>query len=314
MDQFFGGGTYFIMSSPLEIQFMDLVFKNPIIMASGTFGFGREYAEIYNIEKLGGLVSKGLTMHPRPGNSGVRVWETVSGMMNSVGLENPGMEAFIERELPFMKSLDLVHIINISGSTLKDYIQACERISKENVDMIELNISCPNIKDIDTPFAIKESTTRKVVKETRKTVQVPLMVKLSPDAENIVKIARICEEEGADAVSLVNTFRAFAIDIHKRKKVFDNTYAGLSGPCIKPIALRMVHEVSTNIKIPVMGIGGIMTYQDVLEFLMAGARAIQIGTANFINPRVGEQIIHDLENYLVNHHISNISEIIGIVH
>jgi len=302
------------MGKLLEIQFADIIFKNPIVMASGTFGFGREYAEIYDIEKLGGLVSKGLTLHSRSGNPAIRVWETASGMINSVGLENPGIDAFIKNELPSMKSLNLVPIINISGLTLKDYIQACEKISNENVDMIELNISCPNIKENGIPFGIRESTTREVVRETRKVVQGPLMVKLSPDAENIVKIARICEEEGADAVSLVNTFKAFAIDIHKRKKVFDNTYAGLSGPCIKPIALRMVHEVSTNIKIPIMGIGGIMTYQDVLEFLLAGARAIQIGTANFINPRVGEEIIRDLENYLLNHQISNVSEIIGIVH
>lgn len=302
------------MSKLLEIQFLDIIFKNPIIMASGTFGFGREYAEIYDIEKLGGLVSKGLTLHPRSGNTGIRVWETASGMMNSVGLENPGIDAFIKNELPFMKSLQLVSIINISGSTLKDYIQACERISNEHVDMIELNISCPNIKESGIPFSIKESTTREVVRETRKVVQVPLMVKLSPDAENIVNIAQTCEEEGADAVSLVNTFKAFAIDVHKKASVFENTYAGLSGPCIKPIALRMVHEVSNNISIPVMGIGGMMTYQDVLEFLMAGAQAIQIGTANFINPKIGEDIINDLENYLVSHHISNISEIIGMVH
>ncbi len=300
------------MNKLLEIRFADIFFKNPVIMASGTFGFGREYAEIYNIEKLGGLVSKGLTLHPRPGNSGIRVWETASGIMNSVGLENPGVDAFIKNELPYMKSLDLVHIINISGSTLEDYIQSCEKISQENVDMIELNISCPNIREGGIPFGIKESTTRKVVREVRKVTRVPLMVKLSPDAENIIRIARTCEQEGADAVSLVNTFKAFAVDIRKRARVFENTYAGLSGPCIKPVALRMVHEVSTDITIPVMGIGGIMTCQDVLEFLMSGARAVQIGTANFINPRIGEDILYDLENYLAHHHMSNISEIIGI--
>ena len=302
------------MSSPLEVRFLDIVLKNPIIMASGTFGFGREYAEIYNIQKLGGLISKGLTLHPRLGNPGIRVWETSSGMMNSVGLENPGIDAFIQRELPFMKKLDMVHIINISGSTLDDYVHASEKISNEGVDMIELNISCPNIKESGAPFGIKESTTRQVVKETRKVVKVPLMVKLSPDAENIVKTAQVCEEEGADAVSLVNTFKSLAIDIHERKRIFNNLYAGLSGPCIKPIALRMVHEVAKNITIPVMGIGGIMTYRDVLEFLMAGASAVQIGTANFINPKVGEIIIRELEKYLTNHNIPNISEIMGIVH
>jgi len=282
-------------------------------MASGTFGFGREYAKIYDIEKLGGIVSKGLTLYPRNGNRGIRVWETSSGMLNSVGLENPGIQAFIKNELPFMKSLNLAHIINISGTSLDEYVKACDIISRQKVDMIELNISCPNIKENNLPFGIKETTTREVVKETRKVVKVPLMVKLSPDADDITRIAKICEEEGADAISLINTFKAFAININEKKKIFENTYAGLSGPCIKPIALRMVHEVAKQVKIPVIGIGGIVNFQDVLEFLMAGARAVQIGTANFINPKVGEIIIKDLENYLINNNISDISDIIGII-
>jgi len=301
------------MSGLLDINFLEINLKNPIIMASGTFGFGREYAEIYDIQKLGGIVSKGLTLNPRSGNQGIRVWETSSGMMNSVGLENPGIQTFIKNELPFMQSLDLAHIINISGTNLEDYVKACYKISREKVDMIELNISCPNVQENSVPFGVKETTTREVVKEVKKVVKVPLMVKLSPDADDIIRIARICEEEGADAISLINTFKAFAININEKKKIFENTYAGLSGPCIKPIALRMVHEVAKQVKIPVMGIGGIVDYQDVLEFLMAGARAVQIGTANFINPKVGEIIIKDLENYLISNDISNISEIIGIV-
>jgi dihydroorotate dehydrogenase (NAD+) catalytic subunit len=299
--------------SLLEINLLDIHLKNPIIMASGTFGFGREYAKIYDIEKLGGIVSKGLTLYPRNGNRGIRVWETSSGMLNSVGLENPGIQAFIKNELPFMKSLNLAHIINISGTSLDEYVKACDIISRQKVDMIELNISCPNIKENNLPFGIKETTTREVVKETRKVVKVPLMVKLSPDADDITRIAKICEEEGADAISLINTFKAFAININEKKKIFENTYAGLSGPCIKPIALRMVHEVAKQVKIPVIGIGGIVNFQDVLEFLMAGARAVQIGTANFINPKVGEIIIKDLENYLINNNISDISDIIGII-
>lgn len=282
-------------------------------MASGTFGFGREYSEIYDIEKLGGIVSKGLTLYPRNGNQGIRVWETSSGMLNSVGLENPGIQNFIKNELSYMQSLNVAHIINISGTSLDDYVKACDKISRQNVDMIELNISCPNIKENNLPFGIKETTTREVVKETRKVVKIPLMVKLSPDADDITRIARICEEEGADAISLINTFKAFAINVNEKKKIFENTYAGLSGPCIKPIALRMVHEVAKQVKIPVIGIGGIVDYQDVLEFLMAGARAVQIGTANFLNPRVGEIIIKDLENYLKSNNVSNISDIIGII-
>ena len=301
------------MSGLLNINFLEMNFKNPIIMASGTFGFGREYAEIYDIEKLGGIVSKGLTLNPRRGNQGIRVWETSSGMMNSVGLENPGIQAFIKNELPFMQSLNLAYIINISGTNLEDYVKACHKISRKKVDMIELNISCPNVEENNIPFGIKETTTREVVKEVRKVVKVPLMVKLSPDADDIITIAKICEEEGADAISLINTFKAFAININEKKNIFKNTYAGLSGPCIKQIALRMVHEVAKQVTIPIMGIGGIVNYQDVLEFLMAGARSVQIGTANFINPKVGEIIIKDLENYLISNDISNISEIIGIV-
>lgn len=301
------------MSGLLDINLLGIHLKNPIIMASGTFGFGREYSEIYDIEKLGGIVSKGLTLYPRNGNQGIRVWETSSGMLNSVGLENPGIQNFIKNELPYMQSLNVAHIINISGTSLDDYVKACDKISRQNVDMIELNISCPNIKENNLPFGIKETTTREVVKETRKVVKIPLMVKLSPDADDITRIARICEEEGADAISLINTFKAFAINVNEKKKIFENTYAGLSGPCIKPIALRMVHEVAKQVKIPVIGIGGIVDYQDVLEFLMAGARAVQIGTANFLNPRVGEIIIKDLENYLKSNNVSNISDIIGII-
>jgi dihydroorotate dehydrogenase (NAD+) catalytic subunit len=301
------------VSGLLDINLLGIHLKNPIIMASGTFGFGREYSEIYDIEKLGGIVSKGLTLYPRNGNQGIRVWETSSGMLNSVGLENPGIQNFIKNELPYMQSLNVAHIINISGTSLDDYVKACDKISRQNVDMIELNISCPNIKENNLPFGIKETTTREVVKETRKVVKIPLMVKLSPDADDITRIARICEEEGADAISLINTFKAFAINVNEKKKIFENTYAGLSGPCIKPIALRMVHEVAKQVKIPVIGIGGIVDYQDVLEFLMAGARAVQIGTANFLNPRVGEIIIKDLENYLKSNNVSNISDIIGII-
>ncbi|MDD4343815.1 MAG: dihydroorotate dehydrogenase [Eubacteriales bacterium] len=301
------------MNNPLQLPFLNFLLKNPLFMASGTFGFGREYAGLYDIEKLGGIVSKGLTLQPRTGNTGIRVWETASGMMNSVGLENPGIEQFIQKELPYMKSLNLVHVINISGSSLNDYISACEKISLEKVDIIELNISCPNIKENNIPFGIKENTTREVVKETRKVITCPLMVKLSPDADDVVRIAQACQEEGADAVSLINTVRSLAIDVRQKRNVFENTYAGLSGPCIKPIALRMVHEVSHNISIPVMGIGGIISAHDVLEFLMAGAQAVQIGTANFINPYIGEKILKDLYNYLEMNSISNIKEIIGII-
>ena len=255
----------------MNVKFKDLNFKNPVIMASGTFGFGREYNEIYDIEKLGGISSKGLTLNQKDGNNGMRVFETPSGMMNSVGLENPGVQGFIDKELSFFSDLDLVRIVNLGGGTLDDYIKGAELLRGKDIDVIELNISCPNVKAGGMAFGIKNEVAREVVREVRKVVDKPLVIKLSPNAEDIVGMARVCEEEGADGVSLVNTFKALAIDINKRKPVFDNVYAGLSGPAIKPIALRMVNEVSKNIEIPVWGMGGITNVNDAIEFLMAGS-------------------------------------------
>ena len=267
----------------LGVKFGNIDFKNPVVMASGTFGFGKEYNEIYDIQKLGGISSKGLTLEKRDGNKGMRVWETPSGMMNSVGLENPSVQGFIDNELKFFKGLNLVRIANLGGGTLDDYVKGAELLNNQSIDMIELNISCPNVKAGGMAFGIKNEVAREVVRAVRKVTDLPLVVKLSPNAEDIVGMAKVCEEEGADGISLVNTFKAMAIDIHKRKPVFENIYAGLSGPAIKPIALRMVHEVCKNVSIPVMGMGGITTAQDAIEFIMAGATCIQVGTANFIN-------------------------------
>lgn len=297
----------------LEVKIGNITFKNPIIMASGTFGFGKEYNEIYDINKLGGISSKGLTLEKRTGNTGMRVWETPSGMMNSVGLENPGVQGFIDNELEFFKSLDTVKIVNLGGATLEDYVEGAKLLNDKEIDMIELNISCPNVKAGGMAFGIKDDVAREVVRAARKVTTLPLIVKLSPNAEDIVSMAKVCEEEGADAVSLVNTFKAMAIDIKRRKPVFENVYAGLSGPAIKPIALRMVHEVSKNVSIPVIGMGGIMNANDVIEFIMAGASCVQLGTVNFINPRIGEQIINDLENFMIENNIKNIDEIKGVI-
>ena len=297
----------------LEVKIGNITFKNPIIMASGTFGFGKEYNEIYDINKLGGISSKGLTLEKRTGNTGMRVWETPSGMMNSVGLENPGVQGFIDNELEFFKSLDTVKIVNLGGATLEDYVEGAKLLNDKEIDMIELNISCPNVKAGGMAFGIKDEVAREVVRAVRKVTTLPLIVKLSPNAEDIVSMAKVCEEEGADAVSLVNTFKAMAIDIKRRKPVFENVYAGLSGSAIKPIALRMVHEVSKNVSIPVIGMGGIMNANDVIEFIMAGASCVQLGTVNFINPRIGEQIINDLENFMIENNIKNIDEIKGVI-
>ncbi|CEN80418.1 dihydroorotate dehydrogenase [Paraclostridium sordellii] len=297
----------------LNVKFGNIEFKNPLIMASGTFGFGKEYAEIYDIEKLGGISSKGLTLEKRDGNKGIRVFETPSGMMNSVGLENPGVKGFIENELQFFKDIDTVRIANLGGGTLDDYIKGVELLNDQPIDMIELNISCPNVKAGGMAFGIKNEVAREVVRAVRAKTKLPLIVKLSPNAEDIIGMAKVCEEEGADGISLVNTFKAMAIDINKKKPVFENVYAGLSGPAIKPIALRMVHEVCKAVNIPVMGMGGITTWQDAIEFIMAGATCIQVGTANFINPRIGIDIIEGIKNYMKEEGINSLDEIRGIV-
>lgn len=297
----------------LNVKFGNIDFKNPLVMASGTFGFGKEYNEIYDIQKLGGISSKGLTLNKRDGNSGMRVCETPSGMMNSVGLENPGVQGFIDNELQFFKELDLVRIANVGGGTLDDYIKGVQLLNDQPIDMIELNISCPNVKAGGMAFGIKNEVAREVVREVRSVTNLPLVIKLSPNAEDIIGMAQVCEEEGANGVSLVNTFKAMAIDIHKRKPVFENVYAGLSGPAIKPIALRMVHEVCKNISIPVMGMGGITTAQDAIEFIMAGSTCIQVGTANFINPKIGLEIIDGIEAFMLKEGIKSLDEIRGIL-
>ncbi|KTD86508.1 dihydroorotate dehydrogenase [Paenibacillus etheri] len=298
-------------------------FKNPIVMASGTFGFGREYGKLYDVSLLGGISGKGLTLHPKAGNPGTRVYETASGMLNSVGLENPGVAAFLEKECPYWETLDTARLVNLGGGTLEDYVLGAEMIQRDAdlrsslgklaVDMIELNISCPNVKEGGIAFGIKTSEAQKVVQAVRNATKLPLAVKLSPGAENIVEMAQMCEEEGVDAVSLINTISGMKIDVRRRSNVFNNLYAGLSGPAIKPVALRMVHQVAQNISIPVIGMGGITTATDIIEFIMAGASVIQVGTYNFMNLRAGSQLVEELEQFMVQENIQSLDEIRGII-
>ena len=297
----------------LRVNLCGFELKNPIIMASGTFGFGKEYGEIYDISLLGGISSKGLTLIAKPGNEGMRVHETPSGMMNSVGLENPGVQGFIDRELDDFSKLDTCRIVNLGGGCEDDYVEGARLLDDKDFDIVELNISCPNVKHGGMAFGIKSEVARVVVRSVRKATKKPLIVKLSPNAEDIVEMAKVCQEEGADGISLVNTFKAMAIDIHKRRPVFNNVTAGLSGPAIKPIALRMVYEVCQAVTIPVVGMGGIMTAEDVIEFIMAGATCIQIGTANFTNPRIGQDIIADLNRFMDENGIKSLDEIRGII-
>lgn len=297
----------------LKVKTMGMEFKNPILTASGTFGFGEEFSEIYNLSLLGGICSKGLTLNPKSGNKGIRVWETPMGLINSIGLQNPGVDKFILEELPKMKSYNTKVIANLGGNTTEEYLIGIEKLNLTDIDIIELNISCPNVKSGGMAFGIKCDVANEIVSKVRKVCEKPLMVKLSPNAENIAEMAIACEEGGADAISLINTIKSMAIDIKKRKAVFDNVYAGLSGPCVKPIALRMVHEVYKAVKIPVCGLGGIMTASDAIEFIMAGATLVQIGTANFIKPDIAVDIIKELSEFMDKEGINSLDEIRGIV-
>lgn len=297
----------------LDVNICGVKLKNPVIAASGTFGFGQEYAQFYDVSRLGGICSKGLTLNQKEGNDGIRVFETRGGMMNSVGLQNPGVDHFIKYELAEMQKIDTAIIANLGGGTIEDYIKGIEMLNNTDIDMIELNISCPNVKHGGMALGIKSEIAYEAVKEVKSVCKKPLMVKLSPNAEDIVDMASRCCEAGADALSLVNTFKGMAIDIKKRKPVFNNITAGLSGPAIKPIALRMVYEVSKAVNIPVVGLGGISSWQDAVEFIMAGAYAVQVGTANFIKPDICIDIINGIEKYMKDQNVKSLDEIRGII-
>ena len=283
----------------LSVTIAGVKLRNPVIAASGTFGYGREYEGLLDIAGLGGICTKGITLNPRPGNQGVRIYETPSGMMNSIGLENPGIPAFIETELPGLRKLGPVIIANLSGSTVSEYVNGARLLGDSEVDMIELNISCPNVKSGGMTFGLEPETAASLTRQVRKAAsKKPLMVKLSPNAPDITAVAQACVNAGADAISLINTFKAIVIDINARKPVFENISAGLSGPCIRPIALRMVWELYDKVKVPIIGLGGIACASDALEFLLAGAAAIQVGSATFAHPPAMNEIIAGIKTYM----------------
>lgn len=287
--------------------------KNPLIGASGTFGFGEEYAPFYDPALIGAISTKGLTLNPRPGNEGIRIVETPSGIMNSIGLENPGVDTFIEEILPVMRKRDTVIMANLGGHSLDDYLIAAEKLDGADIDMIELNISCPNVKSGGMAFGLHCQDAAAITKEVKKKTRHPVIVKLSPNGDNVADLAKACEEAGADGISLVNTFQALAIDVKNKKPMFDNVYAGLSGPAIFPIALRMVREASRAVKIPVVGIGGIASAEDVLAMIMAGAQAVEIGTMNLIEPGIMARLIGELEEYMKEEGIESFDAIRGII-
>lgn len=299
------------MSENLSIKIGSLQLKNPVILASGTCGYGIEMVDFIDLNLLGAVVVKGLTIEPRLGNPYPRAIETASGMLNAVGLQNIGVKNFIADVYPKLKSFSTHFIVNINGNTIEDYIKLAEILSETDIPAIEVNISCPNVKAGGMAFGVSCEMASLVVSNVRRTWSRTMIVKLSPNVSNISEIARSVEEAGADAISLVNTFLAMSIDIHSKKPKLSTITGGLSGPAIKPIALRMVWETAKTVKIPVIGIGGIMNAEDAIEFLLAGASAIQIGTANFINPRASIEVIRGIENYLLLHSHQNISEIIG---
>ena len=291
-----------------------LEMKNPVMTASGTFGYGIEFADLVNLEEIGGIIVKGTTLHPREGNDYPRMAETASGMLNCVGLQNKGVDYFCKHIYPEIKDLKTNVIVNVSGSSPEDYAECARRIDElENIPAIELNISCPNVKQGGMAFGVTCEGAKTVVEAVRKAYHKTLIVKLSPNVTSIADIAKAVEDAGADAVSLINTLMGMAIDIERRRPKLSISTGGLSGPAVKPVAVRCVWQVAKAVRIPVIGLGGIMNTEDAIEFLMAGASAIEIGTANFIDPSVSEKVAHGINDWLDKHGCKSVSEIIGTV-
>lgn len=301
----------------LQTKFLGVDFKNPIVTSSGCFGFGLEYRDYFDPNVLGGIVVKGFTMEPRDGNYGTRIAETPGGMLNCVGLENPGIDYFETHILKDMKEAGITTniIANINGKTVEEYIEIAKRVEKiKEVDIIELNISCPNVKDGGMAFGANPEVAGRVTREVRKVTTKPLVVKLSPNVTDIAYIAKVVEENGADAVSLINTLLGMAIDLKTKKPLLGNTFGGFSGPAVKPVALRMVYQVYKAVNIPIVGMGGISSTEDALEFIMAGASMVSLGTGIFFNPVLPVEVAEGLQKYCEENNIENINELVGIAH
>jgi len=297
----------------LKVNIAGVTLNNPVITASGTFGFGREYGEYFDLNKLGAICVKGLTFTPRQGNPPPRIAETPAGILNSVGLQNPGVQYFIKHELPFLKQYQAKIIANISGNTIDEYCKMAEILSDSDVDFTEMNISCPNVKAGGVAFGTDAKTVYDITRQVKKCCQKPLIVKLSPNVTDIQEIAKSAEAAGADALSLINTLLGMAIDIHTRRPILRNNVGGLSGPAVKPIAVRMVWQVSSVVQIPIIGMGGIMSGEDAVEFMLACASAVAVGTANFIDPLASVKVLDGLEKYLLSNNINDVNDIIGKV-
>jgi len=302
-----------IRNPDLSVRIGNIKLKNPVIVASGTFGFGEEYEDFFNLNRLGGIIPKGISLKPMVGNPPPRIFETEGGILNSIGLQNPGYQDFVKDKLPYFKNIKTHLIINFFGNTQKEYTELARCFDGvPGISGLEMNISCPNVERGGMAFGSEPKIVYRLVRAVRKSTKLTLIVKLSPNVTDISSIAKSAEEGGADAVSLINTFKAMAINIHSKKPELGNIIGGLSGPAIKPIALRMVWEVSQAVKIPVIGMGGIMKAEDAIEFILVGASAIQIGTANLINPRTGIEVIQGIKRYLIQNRIQRMQKLIGL--
>lgn len=298
----------------LNVKLHNLSLKNPVLTASGTFGYGLEFADLIDLERLGGFIVKGTTLNPREGNDYPRMAETPSGMLNAVGLQNGGVDAFIAKKYPLLKGLDTNVIVNVSGACADDYVEVARRLAEQtDIKAIEVNISCPNVKQGGMAFGTTTDGASAITKAVREAWPRTLIVKLSPNVTDIVSIAKAVEDAGADSVSLINTMLGMAIDVERQRPILSTITGGLSGPCVRPVAVRMVWQVAKAVNIPVIGLGGIMTARDALEFIMAGATAVQVGTTNFVNPRATIDIIEGIEDYCNRHGVRNITELTGII-
>lgn len=299
--------------SNLSVEFAGLTFKNPVLTASGTFGSGIEYSEFVDLNRLGGVVTKGVAPEPWPGNPTPRIAETYGGMLNAIGLQNPGIEVFASRDLPYLKKYDTKVVVNVCGKSKEEYVEVVKRLADCPVDMLEINISCPNVKEGGIAFGQNPTMVEEITAAVKKAAKQPVVMKLSPNVTDITETAKAAEAGGADGISLINTLTGMKIDIHRRTFALANKTGGLSGPCVKPVAVRMVYQAANAVKIPIIGMGGISNYEDALEFIMAGASLVSVGTANFHNPGVTAEIADGIKAYIDKNNIKDIRELIGIV-
>lgn len=296
-----------------KVTIAGVEFQNPVMVASGTFGSGAEYSEFVDLSRLGAVVTKGVSNVPWQGNPTPRIAETYGGMLNAIGLQNPGVEVLIKRDLPFLRQFPTKIIVNVCGKTIEDYCEVVERLSEEAIDLLEINISCPNVKEGGIAFGQEPKMVEVITKELKKRAKQPIIMKLSPNVTSIADMAKAAESGGADALSLINTLTGMKIDIEKRCFALANKTGGLSGPAIKPIAVRMVYQVANAVKLPIIGMGGIVTAEDAMEFILAGATAVSVGTANFFRPTATVEIVEGIERYMEKHQVNDIHELIGSV-